>query len=101
MKKVSGSIAISMVVACSSAHKEMETWTRHEAQTDHGRRAREATMHTPDPCGSMEEESRSAETAKVVGFPSEWTLERQLADWLADGAGQALDGRQPAESAAT
>ena len=40
-----------------------------------------------------DEESRSAEKAKVVGFPSEWTLERQLADWLADGQGQAPDGR--------
>ena len=48
-----------------------------------------------------DEESRSAEKAKVAGFVSGWTLGRQLADWLADGQGQAPDGRQPAESAAT
>ena len=59
-----------MGIACPSAHKKMETWARHEAQTGHdGILVREATKDKMDPCGTtLEEGRRTTEKAKVVGL---------------------------------
>ena len=59
-----------MGIVCPSAHKKMETWARHEAQTGHhGRSPREVTKDKMDPYGiTLEEERRTTEKAKVVGL---------------------------------
>ena len=67
-------------------------------ETDqHGRSAREATKDNMDPCGRRK--SGQQKKANVVRLSLDLALERDLADWVADGQGEALDRRKPAASA--
>ena len=50
-----------------------------------------------DPCGRRK--SGQQKKASVVRLSLELALERDLADWVADGQGEALDRRKPAASA--
>ena len=75
-----------MGIACRSAFKKDRTRRWRQTIAAEGLGRQQCTMWIHE-----DEESRSAAKAKVVRFPSERTLERQLADWLSDGPGQAPD----------
>ena len=91
---VSASIAISMGIACPSAH-ERDRMRREDRPT----RQKCKGCHKGQNGPMWKKEKQTTEKANVVRLSLDLALERDLADWVADGQGEALDRRKPAASA--
>ena len=90
---VRASIAISMGIACPSAH-ERGRMRREDRPTRQKCKGGHKGQNGP-----MWKKEKPTEKANVVRLSLDLALERDLADWVADGQGEALDRREPAASA--